>query len=75
MGLTLIHPMTDAGQDAGDVARGGRGSSGALLTRETLCGGRGRNGRVPMMMIRWKASPCSMMCRMQDARKEGCADL
>ena len=35
MGLTLIHPVTDAGQDPGDVARGGRGSRGALLTRET----------------------------------------
>ena len=26
MGLTLIHPVKDAGQNAGDVARGGRGS-------------------------------------------------
>ena len=27
MGLTLIQPVTGAGQDAGDVARGGRGRS------------------------------------------------
>jgi hypothetical protein len=43
MGLTLIHPVTDAGQDAGDVARGGRGSRGRRGARRTRCsaGGRG----------------------------------
>ena len=50
MGLTLIHPVTDAGQDAGDVARGVRGSRCALLTRETLravdAGDAARSGRV-----------------------------
>ncbi len=49
MELTLIHPVTAAGQDAGDVARGGCGTRGALLTRETLraadAGDAARGGR------------------------------
>jgi hypothetical protein len=62
----------EAGRSGGGVGMG-RGSRRMAGAREAGS----RNGRVPMMMIRWKASPCSMMCRMQDARnlKQGCADL
>ncbi len=38
-------------------------------------GGCARSRRVPVMMLRCKPSPCSMMCQKQDAREQVGADL
>ena len=70
MGLTLIHPVTDAGQDPGDVARGGRGSRGALLTRETrraadavLGGGAGRDHGTGQRSDAYELDEVAAACR------------